>query len=456
MTKFDGIKKRFGKIEKEIEDKELAKIGTKDLERIVADINQMKVDINLAKEQARENLTDVSIDDLGAIFKESEEMWTGMSALLETVEAELATKQEQVDKLTAEVARQNAIVSMYEQKIASYSKMIRTDERKLNDDKLESELLKLVNDEHEFESKKVAKLQELLEKHVEVSKDINVDINALKYGGELRKKTTKKDKVVDDWDSSFKDGNRFAKEEELDDAFANGLTKDGWDKSFVGGTDNLVGAGISEDTKGIELDDPIVDGDLAELIVPDLGDGVTKESKEIIPVKEENVEATTEVELTDPIPEEVATEVDLTDAIPEEVSTEVDLTDAIPEEVATEVELTDAIPEEVSTEVNLTDAIPEEVATEVNLTDPIPEEVATGVNLTDAIPEETAAEATQETQLQAQITEAAAPAATVGVNPDGTVQDINWDKWDSYFITKNEEPAQAPVAEEQNGPSLTL
>ena len=80
MTKFDGIKKRFGKIEKEIEDKELAKIGTKDLERIVADINQMKVDINLAKEQARENLTDVSIDDLGAIFKESEEIIPGGKA----------------------------------------------------------------------------------------------------------------------------------------------------------------------------------------------------------------------------------------------------------------------------------------------------------------------------------------------------------------------------------------
>ena len=438
MTKFDGIKKRFGKIEKEIEEKSISTIGTKDLEKYVASINEIKTDINLAKEQARENIADVSIDDLGAIFRESEEMWTGMSALLETVEAELATKQEQVDKLSAEVARQNAIVSMYEQKVASYSKMIRADERKLNDDKLESELLKLINDEFEFETKKIAKLQELIDKHVEISKDINIDIQILKYGGELRKKSSKKDKVVDDWDSSFKDGNRFAKAEELDDAFANGLTKEGWDKSFAGGTDNLVGLGVlgAEEKEGIELDDPIVDEDLAELVVPDLGDGPTKEDKEIIPVKEENIEANEEVKLTDAIPEEaVTTEVALDDAIPEEtVTTEVVLDDVIPEETAT-------------TEVVLDDVIPEEIAT-------------TEVVLDDMIPEETIVEATaqQEPQLQAPITETVMPEATPApeVNATGSVSDINWDKWDSYFVNDNAQTTAAPAAESQDGPIKTL
>ena len=465
MKKFDTIKNKFNKIKKEIEEKKISNLGTQDLKKYEVSILELHSECEQIKGEARENLAGVSLEDLGAIFKESDDMWTEMSALLETIDTEFTDKQSQVDKLSAEIARQKAIIEMYEQKIASYTKMIKYDEKRLNDSELETELLKLINSEYESETKKIEKLQEQLDKHKEICQDINIDINILKYGGEARKKSNKKDKGEDvDWDSSFKDGNKFAKDDE-DRAFADGLTKENWDRSFAGGTENLIGLGILGESEGeVEMGDPIPeDGDLAELVVPDLGDGPAKEAKEIIPVEVEG-----EVKLDDPIPAEEAQpeeEVKAEEAAPEETP-EVELDDPIQPEAVPEAvpaEEVAAPVEETTPEVVLGDPIPAETAAaepaveevaapaeeptpEVVLGDPIPaaEEPAAEVQLTAPIEDDKVEE----------IANAAAP--TIGTNPNGAVKDIDWDKWENFFDETFSKDGEQVSQDNQGGPTLTL
>ena len=372
MKRFEQIKNRFNKIKKELEDKKIANIGTEELEKKANDLLGLQEDITNVKTEARANLEGVSIDDLAEIFKESEEMWAEIETVYKEVDEVFEDKRAQVNKLTAEVERHNNIIRMYEKKIASYNRMIKYDETLLNQDDLESELMKLVNTEFEFETKKIEKLQELIEKHVEVCKDINVDINILKYGGEPRKKSSKKEKGETDYDAMFKDGNKFEKDDQ-DHAFAEGLTKDNFDKVFAGGVENLVGVGTAEEPAPVELSAPIEeDGDLAELVVPDLGDGPAKEAEEIIPVEVETAPEVVEeeaVELSAPIEEPAPAE-----EVQPEVVTEaeaVELSAPIAEETpaaepAPVVEEAQVVTPEPVVETPVVEATPEEKPVELS------------------------------------------------------------------------------------------
>ena len=465
MKRFEQIKNRFNKIKKELEEKKIANIGTEELEKKANDLLGLQEDITNVKTEARTNVEGVSIDDLAEIFKESEEMWAEIETVYKEVDEVFEDKRSQVAKLTAEVERHNNIIRMYEKKIASYNRMIKYDESLLNQDDLESELMKLVNIEFEFETKKIEKLQELIEKHVEVCKDINVDINILKYGGEPRKKSSKKEKGETDYDAMFKDGNKFEKDDQ-DHAFAEGLTKDNFDKVFAGGVENLVGVGTVEEPAPVELSAPIEeDGDLAELVVPDLGDGPAKEAEEIIPVEVETapeVEETKDVELSAPIEEPVP--VEETPAPVAEVVTEaaaVELSAPIAEETPAVEQAQVVTPEPVVepapvVETPAVEATPEEKP--VELSAPIEESATVEEAAASAIASvEAAAPAPQEpapVELSAPIAEeehaeeipnSAAPAQ------EGVVQDIDWDKWDNFFdetFSKNNS--------EDQGKTLTL
>ena len=462
MKRFEQIKNRFNKIKKELEDKKIANIGTEELEKKANDLLGLQEDITNVKTEARANLEGVSIDDLAEIFKESEEMWAEIETVYKEVDEVFEDKRAQVNKLTAEVERHNNIIRMYEKKIASYNRMIKYDETLLNQDDLESELMKLVNTEFEFETKKIEKLQELIEKHVEVCKDINVDINILKYGGEPRKKSSKKEKGETDYDAMFKDGNKFEKDDQ-DHAFAEGLTKDNFDKVFAGGVENLVGVGTAEEPAPVELSAPIEeDGDLAELVVPDLGDGPAKEAEEIIPVEVETAPEVVEeeaVELSAPIEEpapaeevqpEVVTEaeaVELSAPIAEETPAAepapvVEEAQVVTPEPVVETPVVEATPEEKPVELSAPieeSATVEEAAASalasVEAVAPAPQEPAP-VELSAPIAEEEHAE---------EIPNSAAPAQ------EGVVQDIDWDKWDNFFdetFSKNNS--------EDQGKTLTL
>ena len=457
MKRFEQIKNRFNKIKKELEDKKIANIGTEELEKKANDLLGLQEDITNVKTEARANLEGVSIDDLAEIFKESEEMWAEIETVYKEVDEVFEDKRAQVNKLTAEVERHNNIIRMYEKKIASYNRMIKYDETLLNQDDLESELMKLVNTEFEFETKKIEKLQELIEKHVEVCKDINVDINILKYGGEPRKKSSKKEKGETDYDAMFKDGNKFEKDDQ-DHAFAEGLTKDNFDKVFAGGVENLVGVGTVEEPAPVELSAPIEeDGDLAELVVPDLGDGPAKEAEEIIPVEVETAPEVVEeeaVELSAPIEEpapaeevqpEVVTEaeaVELSAPIAEETPAAEPAPVVEEAQVVTPEPVVEATPEEKPVELSAPieeSATVEEAAASalasVEAVAPAPQEPAP-VELSAPIAEEEHAE---------EIPNSAAPAQ------EGVVQDIDWDKWDNFFdetFSKNNS--------EDQGKTLTL
>lgn len=474
MKKLDSIKNKFEKIKKEIDEKQISTVGILDLRKYVADILKFQDDNNRIKEESRYN-TDIDLDDLGTIFKDSENLWMEMSAVLDVVNTELDEKQAQVDKLSTEIARQKEIINMYDQKIASYTKMTRYDENKLNANEIDPEFAKLLNEEFEFESKKLETLKELMERHIDVCKEINVEINALRYGGEVKKEkqSKKKDGEVD-WDSSFKDGNQFEKVDDQDNAFAEGLAKENWDKAFVAGTENIVGIDNSEEAPVVEEEatheeEINPDGDLAELVVPDLdGAGELKPAKEVIPVTVE--EAVPEVELSDPIVEtESAPEVELSEPIVDEETAqpveEVELSAPIEDtEVVPEVELSDPIVETESVpEVELSEPIASaEPTVEANVVEEMPENyspVEEAIAADSMIPVDNAPVVEQAPEVVAQpapvmepTLEAApvaeplpAEAAPAEAKTDTVVPDIDWDQWDDFFnntFPPNDQPTQ--------------
>jgi hypothetical protein len=300
MKKIEGIRKNFSKLKAEIDEKKAESIGVVELRKYTASILALQEENTRIKEDCRYDVN-IGLDDLGTIFKDSEDLWNEMSETLDLISDILESKQNQVDEMGNEVSRQRAIINMYEKKIKEYTAMTKNDTKVLNDEEADSELQKLVNSEFEFETKKLEKLNELMDKHVSICKEINADIYVLRYGGVLKPKT-KKEKAKESTN-------------EIDALFMDGLNEELWDKAFVNGNGEDVPTPPEvgeEETREVPT---LEDGDLAELVLPDLGETRPKEEKEIIPVTVEETPAEVKEE---PEHNEESEEVKGNEMLPEE------------------------------------------------------------------------------------------------------------------------------------------
>ena len=271
MKKLESIKNSYKKLQADIDEKKVESIGVLELRNVyIAKILKLQEDITRIKEEARYDIN-IDTEDLGSLFKKSEDLWSEMSETLSVLSDVLEGKENQIQECDAEIIRQKSIIDMYAAKIEVYTDMTREDEKMLANEELDPELQKLCSAELDAENKKLEKLAELIDKHKEVCFGLNETVSILRNGGVLKKAKAKgKDK-----------------EDEIDSAFANGLTKKTWDKAFVNG--------FEEDEEELpelpkEEDEALEDGDLAELVVPDLGDGPAKEGKEVIPVTVEETD----------------------------------------------------------------------------------------------------------------------------------------------------------------------
>ena len=236
MKKIESIKNKFGKLKKEIDEKNVSNIGVLDLRKYASNILRFQEESNRIKEESRYD-SNIDLDDLAVLFRNSEELWGSMSETLDSINAELDEKNEKIREYAAEISRQKDIINMYFDKINIYTEMAQDDANILNNKEIDSELEKLCNEELDFEDNKLAKLRESMEKHVNVCKGINIEINLLRYGGEARKEevNNKKGKKLDD--NSFTNG---LPAEVWDKVFLNGFTEETWDNIFVKGPSDEV------------------------------------------------------------------------------------------------------------------------------------------------------------------------------------------------------------------------
>jgi len=395
MKKIESLRNKLEKIKNEISEKKVANIGVLDLRKYNATLLGIEKDSNMLLEEARFD-SGINTVQLGEIYKDIDALEKEISKTLKTVSGELEDKNSQIKEYQDEISRQKDIIDMYNGKINAYTAMIERDNKLLNKKELDSELEKLCSSELDSEVKKVEKLTELMEKHIEVCKDINVDINILRYGGESRKQKGKK-AVKGDIDNEFVDG---LPKEEWDKLFNNGHTKETWDGVFTQGPTEEVWDGlfINGDILGgapveeTELPKPLEetpenpeDEDLAELVLPDLGDEGKGETKEIIPVEVvdelgNEVEEAKEETVAPAAPEVAAAPaaVEMPEPLPEEAPVVETPAVAEPAPVAepTPVEATPvAEPTPVEAPVETVPAAPEVVApVSVEMPEPLPEE----------------------------------------------------------------------------------
>ncbi len=298
MKELEKIRSNFNKLKAELDEKKVDTIGVLELKKYEDRIIQLQEDNTRLKEKTRYDVS-VDIEDLGTLFKASEELWADMSDTLEIIDTVLKDKESQIDECDVEIAKHKSIIDMYIRKAAVYTDLIHEDEKALGEEDVDSEFSKLCTAEMEAESKKLDKLNELIQRHREICFGFNETVSTLRNGGVLKKPKTKakdKDEMAEDakidldtafnegvtpklWDKAFTNGNVYDEAEEkapeaneVDALFANGMPKDLWDKAFVNGSEDY------EEKPALE------DGDLAELVLPDLGDVKAKDEKEIIPV----------------------------------------------------------------------------------------------------------------------------------------------------------------------------
>ena len=262
MKRMDNIKAKFGNIKDEIKEKSIANIGLVDLRKYAAEISSLQDENNTIKEEARYD-TKIGTKELGAIFKDSDILWGEMYSILDEVNSALESKNAQISELAKEIARQRNIINMFHDKLDSYTSMAEDDSDLLENKNLDSELEKLCNAELDFEMSKMEKLRKALEEHIDICKGINVDINILRYGGELPKKEV---------------GSKKSKTDDVDNAFVNGLPKEVWDKVFINGfTDETWDSIFAQGPTGEMFDGMFVQGPTKEVYDGMFNDGPTKE-----------------------------------------------------------------------------------------------------------------------------------------------------------------------------------
>ena len=331
-------------------------------------------------------------------------------------------KESQIQECDAEIIRQKAIIDMYTAKIEIYTDMIHKDEQLLSNEELDPELQKLCSAELDAETKKLEKLNELIEKHKEIC-------FGLRNGGVLKKSKAKKEKE-----------DKEEKEDGIDNAFADGLNKKTWDRVFVNGFEDEEKEELPElpaDEEALE------DGDLAELVVPDLGEGPARENKEVIPVTVEEAEEVEETPEEAPAEEkeelpELPAEEPAEEQVEERAEEEAE-EPALPELPAEEEpELPKELGEVPTREVPVEEAPAEVVVPEVEPELP-PELPAEGVR---EVPMEETYTPTEDNGLPQELP-AEEPAASVDLESQSLETAMDGFDWDKYFEKTFDDNGQA-------------
>ncbi len=206
------LKKKFNDVKSALDGRSIENIGTEELEKLVSSILELQEESQVLKEQARYD-DKIDIEKLSEIFKESENLWNEMTEPLTKISEELDSKKEKISELLSEINRQKVIIDLFNDKVGVYSGLVKTGKKFMKSHK-DEEATKLCSDEMTFERDKIKLLNEMLDEHINICKEINVQINNLRDGvteeqahEEVVEKVQEEDEEKKKWDAYFKNGN---------------------------------------------------------------------------------------------------------------------------------------------------------------------------------------------------------------------------------------------------------
>ena len=299
MKKTDSIKSKLKKLKDDFGKEKVETIGVLDLREWESKIIKLQYENSRLIDEARYDV-DVDNDELRTLFKESDALWEEMSQALETITTVLEDKENQIADLDAEIAKQKAIINMYLRKREIYVDMTVEDSQMVRNEELGPELAKLCNAELEAELKKIDKIEELIQRHKEVCYGYNAIISALRNGGEIKKTKAAKTKEEPEAVEAVTEAPVVEKKDDIDAAFANGVSGELLDGAFANGGDKYVGLTGTEESSE-EKHELGEDEDIAQINIPHFEDQV-EAKEEVMPLV---MDATVGEEHTEALEEEL-------------------------------------------------------------------------------------------------------------------------------------------------------